>query len=193
MQLDKTFWDSRYQNNETGWDIGFAATPLVDYFSQLKDKSIKILIPGAGNAYEAEWLHKNGFINTHVLDISSEAVANFKKRVPTFAMQNVHLEDFFSHQSQYYLIVEQTFFCALNPGLRESYVNKMAELLKPGGKLVGLLFDDPLNDDHPPFGGRKEEYEKLLNKRFELKVMETAKNSIAPRQGRELFFIAIKK
>ena len=34
----------------------------------------------------------------------------------------------------------------------------MSELLKDNGKLVGRLFNTPLYQDHPPFGGNKNEY-----------------------------------
>ena len=43
-KLDKSFWEKRYQNNQTGWDVGYIATPLKDYMDQLSNKEIKILI-----------------------------------------------------------------------------------------------------------------------------------------------------
>lgn len=61
----------------------------------------------------------------------------------------------FSLKDSFDLIIEQTFFCALDPKLRPEYAVKMAELLKPGGRLVGVLFNDTLNNDKPPFGGTK--------------------------------------
>ena len=63
----------------------------------------------------------------------------------------------------------------------------MVELLKPNGNLVGVLFNIPLNDNRPPFGGNKKEYEKLFSEYFEIQKMETAYNSIPERQGNELF------
>ena len=69
----------------------------------------------------------------------------------------------------------------------------MHDLLKEQGKLIGLLFDDYLNEDHPPFGGSKSEYEKYFEPYFNIKVFETAYNSINSRRGRELFMILIKK
>ena len=67
---EQAFWTNRYQENRTGWDIGYPSTPLKEYFDQLDNKALKILIPGAGNAYEAEYLWQQGFKNVHVLDIS---------------------------------------------------------------------------------------------------------------------------
>jgi hypothetical protein len=63
----------------------------------------------------------------------------------------------------------------------------MHELLAPNGKLVGLMFNDALNADKPPFGGNKEEYQKLFEDTFDIKKMEPCYNSIKPREGRELF------
>ncbi len=193
ISLDKDYWNNRYINNETGWDIGYVSTPLKNYFDQLKDKNQKILIPGCGNAYEAEYLFKQGFKNVFIVDIAPEAVKSFKKRVPDFPESNIILSDFFELNQTWDLIIEQTFFCALNPAIREKYVQKMHKILAPNGKLVGLLFNCELNTEHPPFGGFKEEYEKLFSSYFNIKTMETCYNSIEPRKERELFIILEKK
>jgi hypothetical protein len=89
--------------------------------------------------------------------------------------------------------LEQTFFCALLPEIRKKYVSKMHQLLKPEGKLVGLLFNIPLNDNKPPFGGNESEYRSLFEEKFKIEKMETAYNSIPPRAGSELFFMVTKK
>lgn len=68
----------------------------------------------------------------------------------------------------------------------------MSELLKPGGKLIGLLFDR-IFEGGPPFGGDKEEYEQLLKTQFTIKTLEPCYNSIQPRAGTELFMIVEKK
>ncbi|MBV6399458.1 MAG: Thiopurine S-methyltransferase [Ignavibacteria bacterium] len=190
--MDKNFWNSKYINGTTGWDIGYVSTPLKEYFDQLDNKGYKILIPGAGNGYEASYLLRCGFKNIHILDISEIATKNFIKRNPDFPVKNIHTLNFFDFKGEYDLIIEQTFFCALNPDLRWKYVEKMFQLLKPGGKLVGLLFDDELNSDHPPFGGSKNEYEELFKNKFSFKVFSECFNSIPPRQGRELFINLVK-
>lgn len=193
MKLNSDFWNNRYKSNDTGWDIGSISSPLKNYFDQLKDKSLRILIPGGGNAYEAEYLFRKGFRNVFLLDFSSIALENFQKRVPDFPKNQLICEDFFNHNKVYDLIIEQTFFCAINPELRKDYVEKSWELLAAKGKIVGLLFNDPLNNDKPPFGGNKEEYKNLFQKKFEILTLEIAYNSITPRAGRELFFIFRRK
>ncbi|MCW5518834.1 methyltransferase domain-containing protein [Aureitalea sp. L0-47] len=193
MNFLEGYWNHRYLQKETGWDIGFASTPLKEYFDQLTDPNLKILIPGGGNSYEAEYLFQNGFKNVYVLDISVVALQNFKKRVPDFPEDQLLHMDFFDLNEQFDLIVEQTFFCALEPKLRSTYVLKMNELLPTGGKIVGLLFNIPLNEDHPPFGGNEEEYRRLFSEKFEIDIMHTAYNSIPQRAGNELFIKLIKK
>ena len=192
-QFNKEFWTARYQNNETGWDLGAPSTPLKEYIDQLKDKNASILIPGAGNAYEAEYLFNKGFKNITVIDISSEPLKNIQKRLPDFPKENLIFGDFFDHNKQYDLILEQTFFCALDPTLREKYVEQMHKLLKPTGKLVGVVFTAPLHTEMPPFAAAKEEYLALFSPKFNLKVFDTCYNSIKPREGRELFIIFEKK
>lgn len=193
MTLTKEFWDKRYQDNDIGWDVGEITTPLKDYFNQLEDKSVSILIPGAGNSYEAEYLHGLGFTNVVVIDIAPTAISKFKKRVTGFP--NVHIinMNFFELNGMFDIIIEQTFFCAIDKDLRSKYVKQAHQLLKPKGKIVGLMFDSPLNEDKPPFGGSSTEYKSLFNSLFDIQIMELAHNSIQSRAERELFVKMVKK
>ena len=189
---EKEYWDERYEQGRTGWDIGYASTPLREYFDQVENKEMKILIPGCGNAYEAAYLHEQGFKNVYVIDISNKPLEEFANANPSFPEEHVVCDDFFSLTDQYDIIVEQTFFCALPPEDREKYAQKVFELLKPEGKLVGLFFDREF-DGGPPYGGTKEEYIGIFRKKFELRILDTAYNSIKPRQGTELFAMFVKK
>ncbi|MFN2430984.1 MAG: methyltransferase domain-containing protein [Cryomorphaceae bacterium] len=189
-KFDEDYWQERWENQATGWDIGYPSTPLISYFEDTRDRlsaDSKILIPGSGNAYEGEVLLKMGFANTYLLDIAEMALDNVKKRFPEVPEDRLIHGDFFDHQGKYDCIVEQTFFCALDPSLREKYAQKMLELLKPGGILMGVLFDDKLFTDHPPFGGNKETYLPHFEGKFEILHFERCQNSIKPRAGRELF------
>jgi thiopurine S-methyltransferase len=184
---DKSYWEGRFQEGRTGWDIGYAAPALLEYVRSTQSKDARILIPGCGHAYEAEVLYPEGYRNIHLLDLAPSALENFRQRVPEFPEEQIHEEDLFSHKKSYDLVLEQTFFCALNPKQRTDYVDKMHDLLVPGGKLAGLLFDADW-EGGPPYSGDREEYESLFEKRFKILKMERARNSIPPRQGSELFF-----
>jgi len=191
--LDEQFWSDRYSRKETGWDIGYISPPIKEYINQIPNKDLKILIPGGGNSYEAEYLLEQGFTDVSVVDISILPLKNIQRRIPSFPKNKLIHQDFFTLEGQYDLILEQTFFCALNPSLRGQYVLKMHNLLKPDGKLVGLLFNIPLNDHKPPFGGNEKEYRALFNDTFIIEKMEPAYNSIPPRAGNELFIKFIRK
>lgn len=193
QKLDKTFWNNRYLNKDTGWDVGIISSPLKAYIDQLHNKKLKILIPGGGNSYEAEYLFNNGFKNIYVIDISKKALENFKKRVPKFPDNQLLNQDFFTLKDSFDLILEQTFFCAIHPKLRTNYSLKMNELLTKNGKLVGLLFNFPLEIKKPPFGGEKKEYLSLFSPHFNVIQLEDCYNSIPSRKNRELFFILNKK
>ena len=117
MLLDEKFWNSRYQDQNTGWDLGIISTPLKEYFDQLNNKNLKILIPGGGNSYEAEYLHNKGFTNVYVVDLSKTALENLQKRIPSFPKEHLIHANFFELEETFDLIIEQTFFCALNPEL----------------------------------------------------------------------------
>ncbi|MCG9970755.1 TPMT family class I SAM-dependent methyltransferase [Christiangramia crocea] len=191
--VNKEFWSGRYRENKTGWDIGHISTPIKEYIDQLDDKDLKILIPGAGNSYEAEYLFKKGFRNVTVCDIASEPLKNFRNRVPDFPESQLLQEDFFELNDSFDLILEQTFFCAIPVDKRPEYAQKAHDLLKEKAKISGVFFDFELQPDGPPFGGSKEEYLTYFSPYFKIDTLERCYNSIKPRQGNELFFKFIKK
>ncbi|MUH36132.1 SAM-dependent methyltransferase [Zobellia amurskyensis] len=197
MNNERKYWTEQYQENRTGWDIGYPSTPIKEYIDQLTDKNISILIPGAGNAYEAEYLWQKEFKNVHVMDISEIPLEKFKDRNPKFPKNQLLLENFFENKKQYDLILEQTFFCSFVPTdvNRNLYAQQMANLLKTSGKLVGVWFNIPLSGDMEkrPFGGTKKQYLNHLKPYFETLTFTECHNSVPPRADSELFGIFIKK
>lgn len=193
INKEQDYWTKRYHDNETGWDIGYASTPIKDYVDQMTNTSLKILVPGAGNGFEAEYLWKMGYKNVHILDVSEVPLTQFKKRNPDFPETQMHHLNFFDHFNSYDLIIEQTFFCSMLPTdeNRKAYAKHMANLLEAKGKLVGVWFDIPLveNSNKRPFGGDKELYLNYLSPYFNTITFDRCYNSIAPRQGNELFGI----
>lgn len=192
QNLDATFWDEQYVNNNTIWDLGNVSPPLKAYFDQINNKEISILIPGAGNAYELDYLLKLGFKNITILDISNEVIERLKLKHIEYEHIKFANENFFNHNGGYDLIIEQTFFCAIHPNLKEEYVNKMSTLLKKGGKLVGVFFGVLFDKPGPPFGGEIDYYRFLFESRFQIKTLSPCYNSIKPRIRTELFAIFVK-
>lgn len=193
----ETYWSQRYEDNATGWDLGDISEPIRCYIDQLTNENIKILVPGAGNGYEVEYLYRIGFKNVYILDISPLPLQNFKKRIPDFPKEQIIYADFFKYENSFDLIIEQTFFCSFPPidHIREKYIQKMYNLLKPKGKLVGLWFNIPFSGDYTkrPFGATQTEYKPLFEHWFKIKTLEEAYNSSSNRSGKELFGVLVKK
>lgn len=189
--LDADYWNLRYNTGRTGWDMHQASPPLTNYINTLENKELRILIPGSGNAHEAAYLLDKGFKNVTLIDISevvTHLVAERYKDQPV----NVICGDFFLHQGEYDLILEQTFFCTLSPAFREKYIEKSYNLLVSGGKIAGVLFNKPLGMQGPPFGLGDEEYKEIFGSKFTITRFEECMNSIAPRMGSEVFFEVVK-
>ena len=47
MELNKQFWNQRYLDSNTGWDVGYITTPIKEYIDQIQNKEIKVLVPGS--------------------------------------------------------------------------------------------------------------------------------------------------
>jgi methyl halide transferase len=193
QSLDRQFWTQQYQNGTTQWDLGYPSPPLKELIDTLENKELRILVPGAGNAYEVEYLWNNGFKHVYVLDISPKPLENFKKRNPTFPHAQMLLMDFFDMKETFDLVLEQTFFCAIDPKLRQQYADQMSKIIVPGGKLAGVMFGKHFEKEGPPFGGTKEEYLKYFEPYFKIEKMDVCENSIPPRAGNELWIEMIKK
>jgi len=189
--MEQTFWENRYENKTTGWDIGAISTPIKEYIDQLTNKELTILIPGCGFGHEAAYLHQQGFPNVSILDFSSLAINEFKLKNPSFPENHILQADFFQHHGQYDLIIEQTLFCAINPSMRDEYVKQVYHLLKPEGKLIGLLFNCEF-EAGPPFGGNIAEYQERFSEFFTRISIEPCYNSISPRKDKEVFIKMIK-
>ncbi|MBP4143080.1 methyltransferase domain-containing protein [Flavobacterium sp. P4023] len=189
--LDASYWEAQYQSKSTGWDLGDISPPIKKYIDTLENKETAILIPGCGNTYEAEYLLKKGFTNITVIDVAPTLVADLIKKFSNNSNITIVLGDFFEHQGKYDLIIEQTFFCALPPTMRQKYVWKMHQLLADKGILSGLLFNRRF-EINPPFGGDKTEYEMLFKASFDFLQMDICLDSAAPRSNSELF-IEFKK
>lgn len=193
--LTAQYWQQRYQDGYTGWDVGHTSGAMKHIIDQLpeEEKDIKILVPGGGNGYEVAYLWENGFRNVYLLDWARAPLDQFKKKHPGFPEAQLLHVDFFKLEAQFDLVLEQTFFCALLPEQRKNYVEKMNQLLVKGGILRGVLFQVPLFVDRPPFGGSVDEYRELFGQVFEVIYFQDCAYSEPARMGTEVEFKVSKK
>lgn len=186
--LSANYWQKRYLDQNTGWNAGRCTRPIATYIDQLNDLTLKILIPGCGHGHEAQYLYEKGFRNIHLCDWAQEPLDQLQEKLSDLPANHFHQGDFFALQeTNFDLIIEQTFFCALSPNLRPQYAQKTASLLAPSGQLIGLLFKFPLTEAGPPFGGSFSEYQQLFSPHFSKVQINDCYNSIKPRSGKEYF------
>lgn len=194
QELNKSYWEDRYRHLDIPWDLGNPAPWIFEIVrNQLLLPHHRILVPGAGNGHEVVWLWQHGFRNITVIDIARQPLDKIRQVLPEFPSEQLVEDDFFNHYSRYDRILEQTFFCAINPELRDRYVAHMAALLIDKGILTGVLFDFPLTEKGPPFGGSASEYTERFSELFHIKELGPCLYSAPGRMGKELFAIFEKK
>jgi len=190
--LDATFWDSRYQERQTPWDLG-GPTPVFERL--IREGAIpkgRLLVPGAGRGYDAIAFAKAGFQVT-TLDLSPLASSEVEASATKAGVAlDVRVGDFFASDEAgaYDAVLEYTFYCAIPPSMRTAYRDQMARLLKPGGVLFGLFF--PLkapSSEGPPFEVSIDEIKRSFGECFELIHEEMPAESIMPRKGNEVLLI----
>ncbi len=191
--LDRDFWNTQWENRQTGWDMGTPSPPITHYMDQVSNKNTAILIAGCGNAHEAAYLSAHGFTNVTLLDIAPRAVEILQKKFSGNPNIHVVCGDYFEHEGNYDVMIEQTFFCAIPPSRRNEYAQKAFSLLNEKGRIVGVLFNKKFEKQGPPFGGFADEYERVFSPYFDISTMEVCYNSIPPRAGAEVFINLIKK
>ena len=70
-------WQSHYENNDLGWDLGQVSPPFVKLWQDKKLPLGKVLIPGCGRGHEVAFLADKGFDVTAV-DFSQGAITYLK-------------------------------------------------------------------------------------------------------------------
>ena len=190
----KDYWNILYDKEDIGWDIGFPSPAIKEYVDQLDTKELPVLIPGCGNAYEAEYLLAKGFNDITLIDIAPTLTAALEKKFKKNIGRRIKIitGDFFDHHGSYRLILEQTFLSALDPSLRTRYADKMHSLLVKGGHLAGVLFNQEF-EGGPPYGGTAQEYKLMFSKKFTIKTLELCYNSIERRKSSEVFINLVAK
>ncbi|MBC8286072.1 MAG: methyltransferase domain-containing protein [Nitrospinae bacterium] len=181
-------WQGHYESNDLGWDLGQVAPPFVKLWQEKKLPSGKVLVPGCGRGHEVVFLSENGFEVT-AIDFSKGAVTYLENalKVRSLSGRVLH-QDFFglddSHDGIYDLVLEQTFFCAISPRLRQDYVLNVARILRPGGTLVGLFYHTD-KEGGPPYNTTREDIETHFLEKFEIQQLDKTSLSAEQRKDKE--------
>jgi len=159
------FWERRFRENFTPWDAGRVPAAL-EQFLKTEPRDRRVLIPGCGSGYEVRAFAEAG-LETLAIDFAPAAVERAQRTLGPIA-HLVRLEDFFEFDFDrpFDLVYERAFLCSLPRPLRQRYVQRVSQLLRPKGRLAGFFYFDD-GERGPPFGLKVGELETLLGDRFE--------------------------
>lgn len=166
-------WNDDWVSGTTPWDQGQASAVVMRLAQRLPPRQ-RILVPGAGRAWEVEALADLGH---HVvgLDIAPAAVEVARARIGRRADVELVVGDLFDPPDlgQFDAVAEHTCFCAVGPDLYEAYRAQVVRWLRPGGVLFGAFLD--FVGGGPPFGTSPAELHAVFDRKFvvELASAET--------------------
>lgn len=177
------FWDKRFREGFTPWDAGRVPAATRDFLARESAK-LRVLIPGCGSAYEARAFAEAGH-HVVAIDFSSAAIDAARRVLGSFDSV-LQLADFFQFDfaAPFDLVYERAFLCALPRSEWQRWAKRVAEVLRPQGRLAGFFFwnDDPRG---PPFGLKAGELEALLDREFERIDDAAVADSLPVFAGRE--------
>jgi hypothetical protein len=197
------FWAGRYQAGETGWDHGEASPGLIDFLNTHVGaqhaaplRTGTILVPGCGRGHDARALANAGFAVT-AIDVVQQAIDDARRLAASDAEARqaapvrYEIADFFNLpaalRGPYDWLFEHTFFCAIDPALRDRYLETVTALIRPSGRLLGIFYNiQP--DTGPPFGTTREELNERFASNFSLEY-ESVPRSYESRTGKELLML----
>lgn len=193
-----TNWDQHYHDQHTPWDKGAPAPPLLEWLEKHPETMQgRVLVPGCGLGHDVRAIAgRRGVTSVIGLDLSPQAVA-LAGRFPVAGTESYEAGNLFDleprHRESYDWVWEHTCFCAIDPGLRDAYVEAVFEALKPGGSLLGVFYMNPYDSDHqpgdgPPHGATHEELVARFtgSGRFTIESSYVPSRSYSGREGLEM-------
>ena len=195
--MEIEFWQERWDNDQIGFHQEHI-NPYLAYFygdkglPHEKRQALKVFVPLCGKSRDMLWLARNGYpvfgveCSERAVDaFYQESAVHFRKAtnedgslyqsVPDEATSliEIYQGNFFSLQPQHLADVTDVFdrasLIALPGDMRREYVSKMAELLKPGTRvlLVTLSYDQSAMNG-PPFSVSEENVNELYQEHFNI-------------------------
>jgi SAM-dependent methyltransferase len=197
---DVGFWEHYYHEPEIPWDLGEAAPPFIldwlkqhpDFFE--KQKIQNAVVFGAGAGHDAALFAQNNLTVTG-LDYAPSAIEMATKlygHLPNLTflqadclnLANSPLANSLNHS--FHLAIEHTFFCAIQPDQRDTYIENLRFALKPKGYVLGLFWNHGNSGSGgPPFDTTTDDIQKHFEPYFQILSLEEAKHPHPRRQNKE--------
>jgi SAM-dependent methyltransferase len=188
-------WENRYRSGDTPWDKG-GPHPALAHLAPLPVAAGSILVPGCGLGYDVAALAGlPGVTRVVGVDVAESAVAAATAALSGHPHVSIEKADLFAlptaHHGAYDLVWEHTCFCAIDPALRNAYVNAVATALRPGGHLLAVFYLSPWDTPEenatmgPPHACPPEELDRRFATRFEIVRTWTPPATYPGREDRE--------
>ena len=191
------FWNQRYLDSNTKWDLGHP-TPILTHYLENNKISGKACVLGCGNGHDVIELSRYD-IDVYAVDFATEAIKNLRKKLTQIQRVELIEEDIFNlphlYSNYFDFVYEYTCYCAIDPNRRVEYFDMAYKVLRVGGLLFGIfipLDKDIRNEEGPPFGVSIQEVMKLAHNKFKVIENTFSDYSIEPRVGREKLIILEK-
>ncbi len=200
MEID--FWIDRWENDQTGFHQPQINPYLVYFYGEkgppLEQRDrLRVFVPLCGKSSDMLWLSQNGY-KVFGVECSERAVRAFfeenglackhatkddhalyiseKQAADSSPAIEIYQGDFFALQADVFDDVSDVFdrasLIALPEDMRKQYAEKMAELLKPGTRvlLVTLSYEQSQMDG-PPFSVSEEDVHALYAENFSVQKL----------------------
>jgi SAM-dependent methyltransferase len=194
---EPSYWDARYRTGGAGWDMRTPTPVFVDLLNSRRFEPGSALVLGCGMGHDAVLFAQHGFEVTAVdfseaaLASTGELAASSKTALTVLRRDLFSLSPDFDGRFDY--VVEYVTLCAVDPRRRGEFARVVCNVLKPGGRLLGLFFPLDGRPGGPPFAIREEEIAGLFGGACDLELSESPEHSVRPRKGKELLMVWRKR
>jgi len=160
-------WNQRYTSGEMPWVLHKIPATLRSFLKRTRRKG-RVLIPGCGTEHGVIKVFADTGFEVTAIDFSPVALAETKKALGNFDGR-IMRADFFKSDfgRRFDLVYERTLLCAMHPRRWARYAKRVAELLRPGGKLIGIFFYGT-EPEPPPYPINKAQAAEIFGKSFRL-------------------------
>jgi len=215
--VDRTFWEERWNLGQTGFHEGAPNELLRRHVGALG--AGHVYVPLCGKSNDLKYLRDQGFDVTGV-EIVPSAIAQLFAELGPEAPRVEELPPFRRHSGAGLTVLEGDAFAltpahlggevdavfdraalvAIAPSTREAYVARLADVLRPGGRVLLVTFDyDQKKLSGPPWAVSPEDVRALCDAAFEVELLEERPAAVGPKfaaagaEVRERLFLLRKR
>ena len=199
--MQKEFWLERWQQNQIGFHQDAVNPALREYAGELKlSPGDLVFVPLCGKSHDLDWLRQQGYRVLGV-ELSTIAAKDFftehgeepgistRDGFQSYRSGDIEIlcGDYFDLGADMFTGVRAVFdraaLIAMPPDMRPAYVEKIAELVSPGTRILLVTMEYPENQmQGPPFSVPEENVRELYGNAFRISVLQ--ENDILAREPR---------